>query len=70
MDINEVKTVAEWYKKMKAEGYTIPLVLCYTLERMVKEKKMTFKQAYNELLNQGRITLSNRTFSFNLNEPK
>ena len=70
MDINEFKTVAGWYKKMKADGYTVPLALYSTLERMVKEKKMTFQQAFNELQTKNRIQINNKNISFSLNEIK
>ncbi|MEI6039747.1 MAG: hypothetical protein WCP93_00085 [Candidatus Berkelbacteria bacterium] len=70
MDINEFKTVAEWYKKMKADGYTVPLALYFTLERMVKEKRMTFQQAFNELQTKNRIQINNKNVSFNLNEER
>jgi len=68
MDINDFKTTAEWYKKMKADGYNVPLALYFTLERMVKEKRMTFQQAFEELQAQNRIQINNKNISFNLNE--
>lgn len=68
MDTDRYKTVAEWYKQMKAEGYSIPLVLCYTLDRMVKERKISFSQAFDELTAKNRIFLVNKTFVFDLNE--
>ncbi|MEI6040188.1 MAG: hypothetical protein WCP93_02460 [Candidatus Berkelbacteria bacterium] len=68
MDISDFKITAEWYKKMKADGYNVPLALYFTLERMVKEKRMTFQQAYSELQAQNRIQINNKNISFNLNE--
>ena len=70
MDINDFKTTAEWYKKMKADGYNVPLALYFTLERMVKEKRMTFQEAFNELQAKGRIQINNKSISFNLNEDR
>ena len=70
MDINEFKTVAEWYKKMKADGYAVPLALYFTLERMVKEKKITFQQAYNELFENKRVKIVDKNIIFELNDSR
>jgi len=68
MDISDFKTTTQWYRKMKTDGYDVPLVLYFTLERMVKEKRMTFQQAFEELQAQNRIQINNKNISFNLNE--
>lgn len=70
MDISDFKTTTEWYRKMKADGYDVPLALYFTLERMVKEKRMTFQQAYNELQSKNRIQVNNKSIAFDLNEQK
>ena len=67
MDIDEFKTVGAWYKKMKADGYQIPLPLYHTLVMMMKDKRMSFQDAYKELENEGRIKMINKTINFDLN---
>ena len=68
METEDFRTVGDWYRKMKAEGYTVPLTLYYTLEKMIKDKKITFAQAYDELSSKNRIQISNKNVIFNLNE--
>lgn len=66
MDINEFQTAGEWYKKMKTEGYTVPLTLYYTLIKLMEDKRIVFPEAYQELQNEGRIKIVNKTIIFNL----
>lgn len=68
MNIDEFKTVGQWYHAMKAEEYSIPLALCHTLSMMIKEKKMTFSEAYNTLMSKNRIKIVNKMFIFDLND--
>lgn len=68
MNIEEFKTVGEWYKKMKKDGYIVPLPLYHTLVKLMEDKKIAFKDAYKELENEGRIKVINRTINFDLNE--
>ena len=66
MDIDEFKTVSAWYKKMKADGYEIPLTLYHTLIKLMDDKKIPFKDAYRELEREGRIKVINRVINFDL----
>lgn len=64
----DFRNTSEWYRKMKADGFTVPLTLYYTLEKMVKEKRTTFQTAYNDLLSKDRIKIVNKVIIFDLNE--
>jgi len=66
MDIDEYKTVGEWYKKMKADGFDVPLALYHTLIKLMDDKKISFQDAYRELEREGRIKVINRVINFDL----
>lgn len=66
MDINEFQTAGEWYRKMKAEEYTVPLALYHTLIKIMKDEHITFQDAYQKLQAEGRIQEINKTIIFNL----
>jgi len=66
MDMNEFKTVGEWYRKMKAEDYTVPLSLYYTLIKLMKDDHISFPNAYRKLQAEDRIKEINKTIIFDL----
>jgi len=70
MDIDQFKTTSQWYRKMKAEGFEIPLALYHALIKLTKDKHISFQDAYHELEAEGRIKVINKTINFNLNEEK
>ena len=70
MDITEFKTAGEWYKKMKADNFTVPLSLYYALIKLMEDKHITLSTAYEELFNQGQIKIVNKNIIFNLNKNK
>ena len=67
MDINEFQTAGEWYRKMKAEDYTVPLALYYALVKLMDDKRIPFSAAYRELQDEGKIKIVNKTIIFDLN---
>ena len=68
MDIEGFKTAGEWYRKMKADGYQIPLSLYHTLIKLMKDERISFQDAYKALEDKGRIKVINKTINFDLNE--
>lgn len=70
MDIDEFKTVGAWYKKMKTDGYTVPLPLYHTLVKLMRDKRISFQDAYKELEDEDRIEIINKAINFDLNENK
>lgn len=70
MDINEFKTAGEWYKKMKADGFTVPLSLYHSIIKLMKDERIPFQEAYQELEAKGRIKVINKIVTFDLNEYK
>ena len=66
MDINEFQTVGEWYKKMKKDGYQIPLSLYHSLIKLMKDKRIPFQEAYKELESEDRIKIINKVINFDL----
>jgi hypothetical protein len=70
MEINRYKTAGQWYKTLKKDGYQIPLTLYYELNKLSKEKGVSFQDAYKELSESGRIKIVDKTINFDLNEKK
>lgn len=68
MDIDQFKTTSQWYRKMKAEGFEIPLALYHALIKLTKDKHISFQEAYQDLESEGRIKVINKTITFDLNE--
>ena len=68
MDISKFRTTSQWYKKMKTEGYEIPLALYHTLNKIIAENNVTFQDAYGELFDKGKIQIVDKKINFNLNE--
>lgn len=66
MEINEFQTAGEWYKKMKAEGYTVPLSLYHTLIKIMKDERISFPVAYQKLQAEGRIKEIDKSIIFDL----
>lgn len=66
MDINEFQTAGAWYKKMKMEGYNVPLALYYALVKLMDDKHIPFSVAYRELLDEEKIKIVNKNIFFNL----
>jgi hypothetical protein len=65
MDI-DFQTAGEWYRKMKADDYVIPLTLYYTLIKLMKDKRIPFPAAYQQLLDEGKIKVVNKKVIFDL----
>lgn len=53
---------------MKAEDYTVPLTLYYTLIKIMKDKRIPFPTAYQQLSDEGKIKVVNKKVIFELNE--
>lgn len=70
MDIKRFKTAGQWYKTLKKDGYQIPLTLYHELNKLSKEKGMSFQDAYEELFENGRIKVVDKTINFDLNAKK
>ncbi|MDO8513100.1 MAG: hypothetical protein Q7S37_01215 [bacterium] len=68
MDTNKFETTSEWYKKMKADGFEVPLTLYHALIKLTKDKRISFQDAYKALEDEGRIKVVNKTINFDLNE--
>jgi len=68
MKIDNYKSVSNWYKTMKYEGYEIPLTLYHTLSKMVNENNISFQQAYLELEKRGKVKIVNKKFDFYLSD--
>jgi len=51
---------------MKKDGYQIPLTLYHTLIKPMKDKRISFQDAYKELEDEGRIKVINKTINFDL----
>lgn len=68
MDIDQFQTTSQWYKKMKKDGFDVPLALYHALMKLTKDKHISFQDAYQELEAEGRIKVINKTITFNLNE--
>jgi hypothetical protein len=66
MNIEDFDTAGEWYRKMKAEGYTIPLSLYHILIKVMKDERISFQEAYKQLQAEGRVKEINKTIIFNL----
>jgi len=66
MDINEYQTAGEWYRKMKADGFTVPLALYHTLIKIMKDERISFQEAYKKLQAEGRVQEINKTIIFDL----
>lgn len=67
MDIDQFETSSHWYKKMKADGFDVPLTLYHTINKLIKEKHIPFQKVYKELLDSGRIKVVNKSVLFDLN---
>lgn len=68
IDIGQFQSTTQWYKAMKADGYQIPLTLYHTLIKLMKDKRISFQDAYKALEDEGRIKVINKTINFDLNE--
>jgi len=70
MDIDRFKTTSQWYRKMKSDGFEVPLALYHALIKLTKDKHISFQEAYQELEIEGRVKVINKTINFDLNENK
>ena len=61
-------TLGDWYRKSKNEEYEVPLALYHTLDKMINERGLSFSEAYEELLKQGKIEIDGKTIKFYLNK--
>ena len=66
MNIEKFKTSGEWYRQLKKDGYVIPLSLFHALNKLISDENITFQEAYEELANQGKIQVVEKTINFDL----
>lgn len=66
MNIENYKTVTEFYEDAKRQGYSLPLALCAKLSKLIKERGLTLPEAYNLLYERGLIILVGKTYIYNL----
>jgi len=66
MDISKYNSVGEWYKDAKENGYSVPLEMCRGLEKTMKKDGMTLSEAYNFLLENKKVVLTEKTYIFDI----
>jgi len=70
MEIYEYKTVGDFYNSAGAEGYKIPVQMCHGLSQLMQAKDLTFQQAYEYLLKEGKIYLASKVYVYDLSANK
>lgn len=64
MDVENYETANSWYSKMHGEGYNVPIVLCQAIEKIMKDEKITFSEAYKKLDSKHLISIKKKEISF------
>jgi hypothetical protein len=66
MNIEDFQTAGAWYRKMKLDGFAVPLALYHTLIKIMKDDRVSFQEAYKQLQAEGRVKEINKTIIFKL----
>lgn len=64
MDVKNYETANSWFSKMHSEGYSVPIVLCQAIEKIMKDEKVTFPVAYGKLDSKHLISVKKKEISF------
>ena len=64
MNVNKFETANSWFSAMHEEGYTVPVILCQAIEKIMKDKKVTFSDAYKTLDSKDLITTTDKVISY------
>jgi len=65
-NLEQYKSVGEWYNHFRTNGYSIPLQLCIGLTKVMKGHNFTFAQAFKFLGGNGKIILVGRLFIYDM----
>lgn len=65
MELKTYPTANSWYSAMHEKGFVVPITLCQAIERLMKEKKIDFDEAYGLLEDKKSIVLKDKEFEFN-----
>ena len=66
MDISKYDSVGEWYEDAKKNGYSVPVQMCHGLQKTMKNKNMTLKEAYGFLFENKKAFLAGNTYIFDI----
>lgn len=64
MELTTYPTANSWYSAMHEKGFVVPITLCQAIEKLMKEKKIDFAEAYGTLEDKKLIVLENKVFHF------
>jgi hypothetical protein len=64
MKLEDYPTANSWFSAMHAKGFRVSITLCQAIEKIMKEKKITFAEAYRILEKQKFINIEDGEFVF------
>ena len=70
MNIAQYRSIGEWYKAVKTEGYSVPVTACHALSQIMKKLNLSFPEAYQLLVAKEKLILVNKTYILDLSFTK
>jgi len=64
MDINQYETANSWFSAMREKGYKVPVTLCQAIEKIMKNEKVTFPEAYKIIDDKKLIEIKDKEILF------
>jgi hypothetical protein len=60
------QSLGEWFDKVRAAGYTVPLPMCVGIEDAMKALDMSFAEVFRAFTRHRIVTLAGQHFIYNL----
>lgn len=65
-NLEQYKSVGQWYDHFRTNGFSVPLQLCIGLTKVMERHNFTFTQAFEFLEENGKIILAGRAFIYDM----
>jgi hypothetical protein len=66
MQMSKYISANSWMSAMHEENHNVSIVLCQALEKLMKDEKMTFPEAYHKLKTENKISFINGNYGLNI----
>lgn len=65
MNLSKHETANGWRSAMHEKGYSVPITLCQTIEKIMKKEKTSFPEAYKKIEDRKLISVRDKEILFN-----
>lgn len=64
MDVKTYPTANSWFSAMREKGYDVPITLCQAIEKVMKDEKIGFPEAYKRFESKKTIKVKSKVISY------